>query len=553
MSNPNYRFLMQQVKQSKPAKRWLFIAISLGIISGLLIITQSALLAFILDRIYLHDYTRSILASPLCLFLSIIIIRAGISWLREVVAFHTANTVKETIRKNIMGEIMQQSPIALATFKTGALTSTLLEQTEALHGFFADYLPQMVIAVALPCLILVFVFIQNWISGLILLFTAPLIPLFMALIGMGTARLNQENFQTLSRMSAYFLDMLQGLTTLTLFHRAESQVIGIEKISTAFREKTMRILRIAFLSSSALELFATLSIAIIAVYLGLGLLGFIHVGFSKPISLQHALFVLLLAPEFFMPLRQLGTFYHARSEAVGAAEEILKIMPTITKPHENKKIVIDKNIVLTFENINFSYDKRKKIITDFNLTLPFGDCIAITGPSGSGKSTLLHLIAKFITPLDGKIFANSIDLNTLTDDSWREHIALLHQNTRLFHGTIEDNIRFAKPTATADEITYAAEKSGTLDFSLQLPQGLNTLINENNGGLSGGQVQRVALARIILKDSPIVLLDEPTAFLDAANVKVIMELLQTWRDKKTVIIATHDISMIRTAKRVYAL
>ncbi|MCX7125409.1 MAG: ABC transporter transmembrane domain-containing protein [Gammaproteobacteria bacterium] len=255
----NYRWLMQK---SKPAKTWLFISISLAMISAFLMIAQAGLLALIIDRIYLHHATRAMLTLDLSLFLMVILIRSGLTWLREIVSFKTAKIIKDTVRQNLFENLLQHSPIQLSQFKTGALTSTLVEQVEALHGFFADYLPQMTLAVLIPFIILFFVFSQNWIAGLILLFTAPLIPLFMAFIGINTAKLNQENFETLSRMSAHFLDTLQGLTTLTLFNRARAQLDSIASISDDYRKKTMHILRIAFLSTAALELFATISIAI---------------------------------------------------------------------------------------------------------------------------------------------------------------------------------------------------------------------------------------------------------------------------------------------------
>ena len=553
MSSDSYQFLK---KNSKPAHRWLFLSISLGLVSGLLIILQSGILAGVIDRVYLHHATRSSLFDFIYLFLCVIILRAALTWLREMVSFRTAKTVKDTVRQSLFSHLMQLSPTQLSALKTGELTSTLIEQIEALHGFFADYLPQMTIAVVLPFIILIFVFSQNWVAGTVLLITAPLIPLFMALIGINTAKLNQENFQTLSRMSAHFLDRLQGLTTLVLFNRARAQIHAIEKTSNEYREKTMLILRIAFLSTATLELFSTVSIAIIAVYLGLGLLGFLKIGFSNThITLQHALFILLLAPEFFMPLRQLGTFYHARAEAMGAASELLKIFEIKSDLiHENNQIDFsEKNITLVFKSVNFNYGLNKNIFTDFNATINTGEYVAFSGSSGIGKSTALNLIAKFITVKSGNITANGVDINTIYDDVWRAYIALLHQHPRLFHGTIADNIRLAKPNATDDEIQTAAQITGVLDFTRNFSHGLNTVIGEQNSGLSGGQTQRVALARIYLKDAPIILLDEPTAHLDQANTDIILKLLSLWRGKKTIIIASHDDVLLKHADRIINL
>lgn len=527
--------------QSKLSRRLLILTVSVSLSIGLCMIAQSAILATVIDQVYLHHATRPTLISLLILFLMIVCLRAGLNYLRERFSFQTATIIKNHVRKKCFSYFMQLSPAKLSEHKTGALTSTLLEQIEALHGFYADYLPQMMITVILPIIILGFVFSQNWLAGVILLITGPLIPLFMALIGMGAAKLNQENFQLLARLSAHFLDILQGLTTLSLFNRARAQTESIETISNDFRDKTMRVLRIAFLSSAALELFSTISIAIIAVYLGLGLLGLIHVGFSGVhITLQQALFILLLAPEFFMPLRQLGAFYHARAQAMGAANEIMGIGNRGSGiVSTNNTIATKQPITLTVNNLSFIYSNNR-IFNDFSLTIPFGSCIAITGPSGVGKSTLLQLIAKLNTPSGGKILANTINIDTIDDDDWREHVTLLHQHPRLQVGTIADNIRIAKPNATDAEVMHAAEQAGVTAFSPHLTD----LIYEHNTGLSGGQIQRVALARIILRDAAIVLLDEPTNYLDQSNITILWKLITQWKNKKTIIIATHDEKII---------
>lgn len=541
--NNAYRWLVQQ---SKPAKRWLFLSVSLGIFSGLLVILQSGLLATIIDHVYLQHATTKTVFFILLSLLFTIIFRAAISWFREIAAFKTAYVVKNTVRENILDYIAALQPAEVSKIKTGALTTTLIEQVEALHGFFADYFPQMTIVIILPLIILMIVFMQNWVAGFILLITAPLIPLFMALIGMQTAKLNQENFETLARMSAHFLDTLQGLTTLVLFHRAAAQTKSIAYSSEEFREKTMRILRVAFLSTAALELFGTVSIAMIAVYLGLGLLGLIHLGFQGVhITLQHALFILLLAPEFFMPLRQLGTFYHARAEAMGAATEILKILSVGVgvgeKIARQSEPFITRNIFLSLNDICFAYDEQKKIINRFNLTAHPGECVTIIGESGIGKTTLLNLIAKFLSPTSGSISANKMNLNDIDQDEWRNQFAFLQQHPRVFHGTIAENILLAKENATPEELEKAASDAGVLDFTNHLPDGLNTKVGEQGFGLSGGQIQRIALARIALKNAPLILLDEPTAHLDQKNKEVVVALLEKWKkENKTIVIATHD-------------
>ena len=550
MTNQNYRWL---IHQSKPAHRWLFIVITLGIIAALLMIAQAGILALLIDHIYIGQATQALILQNLIIFLAICFLRAGITWFRELAAFQSAKKIKDTVRENCLMQLSQLTPLQLSQFNTGELTSTLIEQIEALHGFFSDYLPQMTLAVFIPIIILCFVFSQNWITGTILLVTAPLIPLFMALIGVNTAKLKQAHFQTLARMSAHFLDHLQGLTTLVLFNRARAQSDSIATISNEYREKTMTILRIAFLSTATLELFSTISIAIIAVYLGLGLLGLIHIGFGGvTISLASALFILLLAPEFFMPLRQLGVFYHAKAEAIGAAEAIIHILEAPQNTDQNKLDCPYPIEHLLFKNMCFNYG-NKKIFDYFNADITFGNCVVITGPSGSGKSTLLNLIAKFISPAAGEILINEKALADIDTEIWRNQIALLHQHPRLFHGTLYDNIALSKPQASPAEINTAATQAGVMDFAALLPEGLHTKIGEQNLGLSGGQAQRIALARIILKDAPIVLLDEPTAHLDQNNTDIVIHLLKKWCNNKTVIMATHDSRLIAYSNKIIAI
>ncbi len=549
-SNTAYRWLM---KQSANFKHSLILSISFGILGGLLIIAQAYILADIIDLVYLHHHNIISISSLLWIFLSLIILRSFVSIWREITGFNTAQKIKNSIRDEIFKHLMACSSTQISKTKTGALTTTLIEQVEALHGFFADYLPQMILSVLIPIIILILVWIQNWIAGIILLITAPLIPLFMALIGMGVESLNQRNFQSLSRMSAYFLDLLQGLSTLSLFNQSRTQIKKVQDVSDQYRLKTMRILKIAFLSSGVLELFATISIALIAVYLGLGLLSFIHIGFhGVTISLFSALFILLLIPEFFMPLRQLGTFYHARAEAIGASAEIIKILNQAILEIEimNTGFLFPEKFIITLNNIDFLYHENKNVLNHFNLSIQSQSCVALVGESGSGKTTVLQLLSKLIYPIAGEIKINDIKLVTISSDLWRSYIAFLTQHPHLFQGSIADNIRLAKPGASETEINTAAQKTGVLDFSNLFPDKLNTCIGENGVGLSGGQAQRVALARIYLRDAPIILLDEPTSHLDHDNIKIIQNLLSEWKNKKTIIIATHDEKIMNCADSV---
>lgn len=314
MKNPAYHFLMQHAKS---VRGLLQLTITASFLSGLCVMIQAFLLAAIISEESLHF---------LPLFLGVTFIQCGLRFYREKWAAQTAIRVKSSLRQEIFSTWMNKTDTSEKN--NGTQTTLLIDHIEALHGFFSDYLPQMVITCLLPLVILGVVFSENWMAGTLLLITAPLIPLFMILVGIRAAQLQQESTQLLSRLSAHFLNILQGLSTLSLFQRAQAQTASIEMLSDTFREKTMGILRVAFLSSAALDLFGTISIAMIAVYLGLGLLGFIHFGFSGVhITLEKALFILLLIPEFYLPLRQLGAFYHTRQDAIAAANEINRHTP----------------------------------------------------------------------------------------------------------------------------------------------------------------------------------------------------------------------------------
>jgi ATP-binding cassette subfamily C protein CydD len=432
-----------------------------------------------------------------------------------------------------------------------------MEQVEGLHDFYAFYLPQLAMAVMIPAAVLAFVFPHSWAAGGLLLATAPLIPLFMILIGMGAESISQRHFQALARMSAYFLDVLQGLTTLKLFDRSKSTEKTIAAVSNTYRKRTMGVLRVAFLSSAVLEFFSSISIALVAVYLAMSYLGYLSFGvYGEPLSLAGGFFILLLAPDFYLPLRELGTHYHARAEAVGAAEEILKIL---TVPHPgalNGTItwVQTSPLHIQFQNVHLAFDGgRRPALQGINFDLKSGEQVVVVGGSGAGKTTTLNLLLGFIKPDKGCILINGNRLADLTPDSWREQIAWIGQRPVLFHGTIRENIVLGRPQATAEQIEQAAGNAGVLDFSRQSPAGLETQVGEQGAGISRGQAQRVALARAFLKDAPLLLLDEPTAGLDTENESLIMDALNRLSRGRTVLMLTHRLTNIKHADRILVL
>ncbi len=561
---------MQSVKKSsyKKAQRWLFkraaaariwilFSVALGLASGLLLIVQARFLAHIVHGAFIEGRGTNVLWPLFAILAGIIILRSILGWAREAAGFYAGAKIRQGVRTDLLEHIVSLGPGYTSRQSSGALASAALEQVEGLHDFYAFYLPQLALAVMIPAAILAFVFPHSWAAGTLLLATAPLIPLFMILVGMGAESISQRHFQALARMSAYFLDVLQGISTLKLFHRSKGTEESIATVSNRYRLRTMGVLRVAFLSSAVLEFFSSISIALVAVYLAMSYLGYFSFGFyGKPLDLSVGLFILLLAPDFYLPLRELGTHYHARAKAVGAAEEILKITSVPRLETLNGTIAWSKTdrIHIQLQDVHLAFgDGRKPALRGINFELKTGEQLALVGASGAGKTTTLNLLLGFLLPDRGKILINGIPLTDLTPDSWRRQIAWIGQHPVLFQGTIRENILLGRPQASAMQLEQAARNARVLDFSIHLPEGLETLVGEQGFGLSRGQAQRVALARAFLKGAPILLLDEPTAGLDAENEALVISALETLSRGRTVLILTHRLMNIKQANRIMVL
>jgi len=561
---------MQLVKKSinKKALRWLFkrvgasrswilLSVVMGLGSGMLLIVQARFLARIVHGAFMENRSVDGLLPLFSALAGVIILRAVLGWAREVSGFYAGAKIRQQVRMELLAHIVSLGPSYTSRQSTGALTSTALEHVEGLHDFYAFYLPQLALAVMIPAAILAFVFPHSWAVGTLLLVTAPLIPLFMILVGMGAESISQRHFQALARMSGHFLDVLQGLTTLKLFNRSKGEEKTIAKVSKKYRMRTMAVLRVAFLSSAVLEFFSSVSIALVAVYLGMSYLGYFSFGlYGKPLSLAAGFFILLLAPDFYLPLRELGTHYHARAQAVGAAEEILKIVsiPPLDTMSGSTEWVKTGPINIQCQDVYLAFDDgRRPTLQGISFDLKAGEQVALVGASGTGKTTTLNLLLGFLQPDTGHILVNETPLTDLTADSWRKHIAWIGQHPVLFHGTIRENILLGRPEASTVEIDQAVRNAGVLDFSEHLPEGLDTLVGEQALGLSRGQSQRVALARAFVKNAPILLLDEPTAGLDAENEKLVIEALEELSRGRTVLMATHRLTNIKHADRIIVL
>lgn len=431
--------------------------------------------------------------------------------------------------------------VKLSEEHSGAVMSTLSDGVEQLEAYYARYLPAMRLSVYVPLMILLVAATQDWLSALVFLVTAPLIPLFMILIGKGTERRNQQQWQQLSRMSAHFLDVIQGLTTLKLFNTSRREAQAIGEVSEQYRQSTMSVLRVAFLSSFALEFFASVSIAVVAVLVGFRL-------FWGEMAFFSGFLVLLLAPEFYMPLRNLGAQYHARMQAlgvVGSLQEILQ-QPDLTEHNTLQDWDGLDTQSIQLRQLSFHYPDGRQALKDFNLSIPAKQTLALVGASGAGKSTVLQLLLGFIQPQTGEILIGATPLQQIAAQDWHRQIAWLPQRVQLFALSVADNIRMSSQ-ASLEAVKHAAKTAQTHEFIERLPKGYDTLLGEAGQALSGGQQQRIALARVFLKAAPLIILDEATAHLDQASETLIQDTLEQLKGQHTIVMIAHRLSTIQSA------
>ncbi|MBL4829282.1 MAG: cysteine/glutathione ABC transporter permease/ATP-binding protein CydD [Aliivibrio sp.] len=538
--------------QSKLAQRWLIATISFAFLSGLLLIAQAGLLADILHQLIIEKVDKSELVNQFILMLLCIALRALSTWAREVSGYRCGEQIRIYIRQLILDKLRELGPSYIKGKPAGSWASLILEQVEDMQDFFSRYLPQMTLSVLIPFTILVVVFPLNWVAGLIFLITAPLVPLFMALVGMGAADANRRNVKALQRLSGHFYDRLQAMTTIRLFHRAQSETELLHGASEVFRKRTMEVLRLAFLSSAVLEFFTSMSIAIVAVYFGFTFIGELDFGhYGTTVTLFTGLFILILAPEFYQPLRDLGTFYHAKAQAVGAAESILNFLETdIENPHSGNQRIDLSSLVICAKDLEVHSVDNKTLIGPLSFTLTEGESLALVGPSGAGKTTLINALLGFL-PYSGSLTVNNIEISSLDLAQWRSNINWVGQNPMLIHGTIKENISLGKQDLTQQQIEQASEQAFAKEFIDEL--GFDYPISDRSGGLSVGQAQRLALTRAILQQGSLWVLDEPTASLDSNSEVLVMTSLRNVMAGNTTIMITHRIEQLKNSNQIIVL
>lgn len=541
----------------------LLAGIGLAAAAGVLLIVQAGLLAFVVHRVLfeaagLADVFGALMALPL-----LMLVRAGLVWGGEQFGVRAAMRVKSRLRMQVMDHLAALGPERLRGRSFGDLAHHVVDGIEGLEAYFSRYLPQAALAALLPLAVLAFVFPLDLVSGLILLFTAPFIPLFMFLIGSRAEKLNQRQWRRLALLSARFLDSLQGLTTLRLFNATRREARVIAEITDDYRDSTLSVLRIAFLSALVLEFFSTVSLAVIAVIIGFKLL-------SGSMAFQTGFFILLLAPEFYLPLRTLGAHYHSRLSAMAAAEGLTALLaerPQISE-RTTKRCPAWPTVDLDIKNLDFSHGPDRPVLRGFSLRVAPGSRVALIGPSGVGKTSLLRLLLGTARPESGQILVNGTNLADVGLGHWLGHVAWMPQNPYIAPATMWENVLLggtpgsdgqpgAAGAADWDALDEIAALTG-LDRDLAaMAQGWQTQIGEGGAGLSGGQRQRLVLTRVLArtlaKPAPLLLLDEPTAHLDDQGVEMVLDALGKVSAARTVIIASHDSRVRKFADMVVEL
>ncbi|WP_405636092.1 thiol reductant ABC exporter subunit CydD [Streptomyces sp. NBC_01178] len=530
---------------ARATRLFLAAVVALGLLGALLVIAQAMLIAEIVVGGFEDGLTVTELRTPLLLLAAVAVGRALIAWLTELSAHRASAAVKSELRGRLLERATLLGPDWLSGQRTGSLTTLATRGIDALDDYFARYLPQLGLAVVVPVAVLARIVTEDWVSAAIILVTLPLIPLFMILIGWATQSRMDRQWQLLSRLSGHFLDVVAGLPTLKVFGRAKSQAASIRTITSDYRRATLRTLRIAFLSSFALELLATLSVALVAVTIGMRL---VH----GELDLYTGLVVLILAPEAYLPIRQVGAQYHAAAEGLSAAEEIFTVLETAPPVSGDGEVPGSPRLELADVTVRHE-GRAEPSLNAASLTVEPGETVALVGPSGVGKSTLLNVVLGFAVPDEGHVRVGGRDLAELDLRRWRSRIAWVPQRPHLFAGTIAENVRLARPGADDEAVLAALREAGAYDFVAALPEGMLTALGEDGAGLSAGQRQRLALARAFLADRPVLLLDEPTASLDGESEAGIVDAVRRLAAGRTVLLVVHRPALLAVADRVVAL
>lgn len=531
---------------ARPARAGLRAAVALGFVAGVLVIIQAFVLARIINAIIFRHLSASGLEPALVLLFGLFALRATLSFLSEIAAHHAAAVVKRDLRRSLIEHIFRLGPAYTAQERSADLATTLIDGVESLEPYLARYLPQRLLVALVPLAILASVVPIDWMSALVLALSGPLIPLFMVFVGSQAEAINQRHWRQLLAMSAHLLDAIQAITTLRLFGRARDEIALIARISEDYRRVTMASLRVAFLTSAVLEFFASLAIALVAVLFGARLL-------HGRVDFFPAFLVLLLVPEFFLPLRTLALHYHARMSALAAAARIFDVLDVPLPGNSGKGCPAAGRIAIVCRTLQAGYAPDRSVLDGIDCEFPAGGSTAIVGRSGAGKSSLAAAILGFITPTAGAILVNGVPLAAIDREVWWRQLAYVPQSPRIFSGSIAENLRLGRAEADDAALREACRRARLLEVIEALPQGFSTVLGEGGYGLSGGEIQRLALARAFLKDPPLLILDEATAHLDLEIEALVAAAIAELVRGRTAILIAHRLATVRRANRILVM
>ncbi len=522
-------------------------AIGCGVVAALLLVGQAILLSEVVSRVFLAGAERTAVLPLFLLMLLLLLGRAGLVWLADGLSQRAASHLKSDLRLRLTEHLLRLGPAYTVGERSGQLVHTAVAAVEELDEYVTQFLPARVLATIVPVLILLVVLIIDPWTTLVLLFAGPMLILILALIGSRTKAITERRFAEMSWMSAFFLDILQGLPTLKLYGRSQEQTANIRHISQQYGTTTMDILSTAFQTSLVMEWAATAATAMVALEVSLRLM-------NGLLPISQALAVLLLTPEFFLPLRQMSLKYHAGTAGKTAAAHIFAILDKPLPQAQPSATHTAPTGDIHLNNVSLAYaEGQRPALTNISLTIRQGQMVALVGQTGAGKSSIAQLLLRFIAPDSGEIRVGDVPLTAVAADTWRRQVAWVPQQPHLFHGTVAANLRLARPEATQAEMVAAAQAAHAHDFITALPQGYDTLIGEQGTRLSGGQRQRLAIARAYLKDAPILILDEVTANLDVESEKLVQAALTRLAQGRTVLLIAHRLQLVAAADEIVVL